>query len=186
MASGDRQHLSAEDGGETVIPGVLVAAAEGGGLLLTGPSGAGKSDAAWGLLERGYALVADDAVRLRRDGGRLVGSCPREGRGLLALRDLGIIDVALLRGEAAVALQAELALVVDLQPGSSPVCAESALRGRHDRCRIMGVELPRVQLTDTRHRPTAALIAAAVNMTLHPRVARPAMEDEGDEPLWPT
>ena len=41
------------------------AAREGHGVLLLGPSGSGKSDLLLRLLDRGFALVADDRVDLQ-------------------------------------------------------------------------------------------------------------------------
>ncbi len=152
--------MSAGPEAEAVIPGVLLTR-QGRGLLLTGPSGAGKSDAAWTLLERGYALVADDAVHVRCLGGRLLGRCPERGHGLLHLRDLGVMDVAALRGPEAVARETVLERVIELIPSLLPVSEASVLHGRHDQTWILGVALPRVRITGTQHRPVAALIEAA-------------------------
>ena len=59
------------------------------GVLLVGPSGAGKSDVALRLIEAGARLVADDAVHLRRHGGRLHAACPPSIAGLIEVRGLG-------------------------------------------------------------------------------------------------
>lgn len=82
-------------------------------LLLRGPSGAGKSDLAFRLIRTDPAgetcLVADDQVRLVRDGDRLVASAPEALAGLIELRGLGLVAVP------AVA-QGPVALIVDLVP----------------------------------------------------------------------
>lgn len=83
-------------------------ARDGAGVLLRGPSGAGKSDLGFRLIERGFALVADDRVDLRRDGEALLARPPAALGGLLELRGIGIVMV-----EERVE-EARIALVVDL------------------------------------------------------------------------
>jgi serine kinase of HPr protein (carbohydrate metabolism regulator) len=84
--------------------------------LLRGPSGSGKSDLALRFLflaRRGPAalepptLVADDQVRIRRDGDRLLVEAPATLRGKLEVRGLGIVEVKSVA-------EAELVLVADL------------------------------------------------------------------------
>ena len=84
--------------------------------LLRGPSGSGKSDLALRFLflaRRGPAalepptLVADDQVRIRREGGRLLVEAPATLRGKLEVRGLGIVEMKS-------AAEAELVLVADL------------------------------------------------------------------------
>ena len=84
--------------------------------LLRGPSGSGKSDLALRFLflaRRGPAalepptLVADDQVRIRREGDRLLVEAPATLRGKLEVRGLGIVELKS-------AADAELVLVADL------------------------------------------------------------------------
>jgi HPr kinase/phosphorylase len=82
------------------------AARHGAGVLLLGPPGSGKSDLLLRLIDRGFALVADDQVELRG----IVASAPAALAGLIEIRTLG-----LLRMEFVAA--APLALVVRLQRG---------------------------------------------------------------------
>ena len=56
-------------------------------MLLLGPSGSGKSDLLLRLLDRGYALVADDRVEWC-DG---VASAPAALAGVLEIRGLGVV-----------------------------------------------------------------------------------------------
>ena len=61
------------------------------GILLTGKSGVGKSDVALRMImEKGAVLVADDRVDLVCANGNLFGSCPKNIRGLLEVRNVGI------------------------------------------------------------------------------------------------
>jgi HPr kinase/phosphorylase len=85
-------------------------------VLLRGPSGSGKSDLALRFLflaRRGPAalepptLVADDQVRIRREGARLLVEAPATLRGKLEVRGLGIVEMKS-------AADAELVLVADL------------------------------------------------------------------------
>jgi HPr kinase/phosphorylase len=85
-------------------------------VLLRGPSGSGKSDLALRFLflaRRGPAalepptLVADDQVRIRREGDRLLVEAPATLRGKLEVRGLGIVEMKS-------AADAELVLVADL------------------------------------------------------------------------
>jgi HPr kinase/phosphorylase len=75
----------------------------GSGVLLIGPSGSGKSDLLLRLLDRGFALVADDRVEIV-DG---LASPPEALAGMLEVRGLGIVRLAHVA-------QTSLALVVDL------------------------------------------------------------------------
>lgn len=112
--------------------------------LLRGLSGSGKSDLALRFLflaRRGPAaleppiLVADDQVRLTRDGTRLMARAPEAIRGKLEVRGIGIVEVKSLP-------EAELALVVDLVP---PEEMERLPEG-DAAASLLGVELPLVRL----------------------------------------
>ncbi len=75
-------------------------------MLLLGPSGSGKSDLVLRLLDRGFALVADDRVELDEDG---VASAPAALAGLLEVRGLGLVQLPYLE-RATLALAVELGL----------------------------------------------------------------------------
>ena len=70
------------------------AARDAAGLLLLGPSGAGKSDLLLRLLDRGFALVADDQVEVE-DG---AASPPAALAGLLEVPGLGIVRLPYVAG----------------------------------------------------------------------------------------
>lgn len=98
-----------------VVHGTCVALGQRAALL-RGPPGAGKSDLALRfifLARRGPAalepplLVADDQVRIRREGSRLLASAPETIRGKMEVRGVGIVEIKTLA-------EAELVLVVDL------------------------------------------------------------------------
>ena len=82
------------------------AARDGAGVLLLGAPGIGKSDLLLRLLDRGFALVADDQVQI--EGGHA--QAPETLAGLLEVRGLGLLRLPYLPS-------ARLALVVQLQQG---------------------------------------------------------------------
>jgi serine kinase of HPr protein (carbohydrate metabolism regulator) len=113
--------------------------------LLRGPSGSGKSDLALRFLflaRRGPAaleapiLVADDQVCLVRNDGRILAKSPDTIRGKMEVRGVGIVEVKSL-------MEAELALVVDLMPGTEKI---ERLPEGNAKARLLGIELPLVGL----------------------------------------
>ena len=118
---------------------------EGWAVLLTGASGAGKSDLALRLIDRGWALVSDDNVRLEANRGGLVARGFSATAGLIELRGLGLFPAA--RTVAA----ARVALVVDLGPEPERL-PEPAVRT------LLGIAVPLVRLDP---RPPSAPIRLA-------------------------
>ncbi|MCX7982682.1 MAG: hypothetical protein N2572_07220 [Syntrophales bacterium] len=97
----------------------------GRGILITGPSGVGKTNCAWLLLKRGFRLVADDAVVLKRTrAGGLTGSAPEVIRGCLHLREKGIIRLHpdQLVEEVPVSVDVNLIKVGKEQIGETAIC----------------------------------------------------------------
>ena len=110
---------------ETVHGTALVL--EGQGILIRGPSGSGKSLLALALLDewesrgREAMLVADDGVRLRIEGDRVILGAPETIAGLIELRGRGVVE----RPHVG---QAALDVVVDLVPGLERMPEDSAFR----------------------------------------------------------
>lgn len=167
---------SAPEPGQTVVPGVLLAIA-GLGVMLRGPSGAGKSDCALTLIERGHALVADDAVQLHKKGAKLLGCCPEAGYGLLHLRDLGILDIGSLFGPDAVKHNSFIGLVITLSKPPGETYPDALIHGRYGVTELCCVSIPTLTITAVDQRPLASLIEAAVAQMLasgrHPQPAQP-------------
>ena len=99
---------------ETQVHGVLCEVL-GVGILLLGPSGIGKSECALELVARGHQLVADDVVRLRREGSTVLGSAPKRIRHYTEIRGLGLLYVPDLYGPDAVEDEGPVDVVVRLE-----------------------------------------------------------------------
>jgi hypothetical protein len=73
------------------------------GLLIEGAPGSGKSSLALALIDRGAELVGDDGVLLEVEAGRLIARPHPNTRGLLEVRNLGLLPFPV-RNAAPVAL----------------------------------------------------------------------------------
>lgn len=131
------------------------------GTLLKGESGVGKSEAALALIERGYALVADDFVYIRLVGEReLVATSSPLNRGYMECRGLGIIDVGELFGVRSVRLEKRIDLVVtfvDHRKGMD----EDRTGLEQDYYNILGHEVPHFTLPVRPGRDLARLVEVA-------------------------
>ena len=75
-----------------MMPHQATAVAIGGrALLIEGPPGSGKSSLALALIDRGARLIGDDSVMLEVADGRLLAHPHPETRGLLEVRNLGLL-----------------------------------------------------------------------------------------------
>jgi HPr kinase/phosphorylase len=112
---------------KTTVHGTCVALGTAGALI-RGSCGAGKSDLALRFLYLPAdrlgavpALVADDQVALRRDGDRILASCPQRLAGKIEVRGCGIARLK------ATIQEAELKVVVNLDwTGEAPRFPEKA------------------------------------------------------------
>lgn len=78
-------------------------AREEAAILILGESGSGKSQLALRLIERGALLLADDRTELFIREGRLWARAPEQLRGLMEIRNVGIVSLPF-KPEAAIAL----------------------------------------------------------------------------------
>jgi HPr kinase/phosphorylase len=148
----------------TDMHGVLIDVL-GIGVLLRGKSGIGKSETALDLVVRGHRLVADDLIRIRRQGGHVVGRGTRVIGHHMEIRGLGIINVKDLFGVSAVRDAKKIELVVELRDWSEG--EEYDRLGFDDRIeRILEVSVPTVQLPVRPGRNLAMLIEVAARNQL--------------------
>lgn len=154
-------HAETPNGTRPTIPGVLLSLS-GHGVMLCGPSGVGKSDCALSLIERGHALVADDAIQVARADHGLIGSSPEAGFGLLHLRDVGIVDIPRLYGAQAVQSSCTIELQISLDSLPGQPCPCSLLEGRHGSVEYCGIQVPEITITAVSQRPLPTLVEAVV------------------------
>lgn len=101
----------------------------GRGLVIMGPPGSGKSSLALALIDRGAVLVGDDSLLVEPRDGRLWAMPHPETRGLLEVRNLGLLPFPTCE-------EAPLALAIRLDP-AAPRYAEGA-----EAFEIEGLSLP--------------------------------------------
>ncbi|MCX7864822.1 MAG: HPr kinase/phosphatase C-terminal domain-containing protein [Novosphingobium sp.] len=105
----------------------------GRGLLIEGPPGSGKSSLALALIDRGAVLVGDDSVMLEARSGLLLASPHPQTRGLLEIRNLGLVPMP-------VCEQAPVALLICLEP-EAPRFVEQARISE-----VNGIKVPTIDL----------------------------------------
>ncbi|MCL5801470.1 MAG: hypothetical protein M1283_02950 [Gammaproteobacteria bacterium] len=118
------------------------------GVLIQGPSGIGKGELALELISRGHRLIADDAPQISvSTSNSLSGNCPPLLRNLLEVRSLGVLNVAALFGEQAVASSTPLQLIVTLETIIESEISERDIAGSmHTTRRLLDVDIPEIRL----------------------------------------
>ena len=152
-----------------VLHGVFMEVA-GMGVLITGDPAIGKSELALELVSRGHRLVADDAVEFHALSPEVLeGRSPDLLRDFMEVRGLGLLNIRMLFGEAAVKLRVQLRLIVQLTPANSWDAA-NRFDMQAELCRILEVTVPKVRLPVAIGRNLAVLVEVAVrNHTLQQR-----------------
>ncbi len=138
----------------------------GQGVMICGDSGIGKSETALELINKGYHVVADDAIDFSLDpNDELVGRASEPIRNLIEVRGLGIINVNDIFGSSAVLQEVKLSLVIMLEKWDS--------KKQYDRLgednlyfKIMGVDVPMLILPVAPGRNVSTLIEVAVRYFL--------------------
>jgi HPr kinase/phosphorylase len=137
----------------------------GFGALLRGPPGSGKSDLALRFIflpPAGFcghpALVADDQVALKREGDRILASCPQPLSGKMEVRGLGIVSIGL------VAPRADLKLLIDLDHREEV----PRLPGPPRRETVLGLPIQRLILDPFESSAALKLALAIQNSILDP------------------
>ena len=147
------------------LHGVLM---EVGGLgtLLLGDSGVGKSECALALVQRGHRLVADDLVVVQRfPNDVLIGSSSGLIRHHMELRGLGIVNVPMLFGVAAVLERHTVEFVIQLREwGEKTTVDRLGLDEEFES--ILGVAVPRVSMPVATGRDVALLVEIAARNQL--------------------
>lgn len=148
----------------TELHGVLIEVL-GIGVLMVGKSGIGKSETALDLVVRGHRLVADDVIRVRRQGAQVSG----RGAGLLGhhmeIRGLGIINIKDLFGISAVRDAKVIDLIVELHEWDATVEYDRLGFDEHTE-RLLDVPVPKLRLPVRPGRNIATLIEVAARNQL--------------------
>jgi HPr kinase/phosphorylase len=147
------------------LHGVLVDVL-GVGVLLVGKSSIGKSEAALELIMRGFRLVADDLVEVRRIAGEvLVGQASELIKHHMEVRGLGIINIKDMFGVAAVRDEKKVELVLELirWDENDSVDRLGLDEMSHD---ILGVQVPLQRIPVSPGRNVSSLIEVAARNRL--------------------
>ena len=117
---------------EPVLHQATCVAVDGRAVLVHGDPGTGKSSLALALIDRGAVLVGDDGVALEARDGALSASPPPNIRGLLEVRNVGLLEFPV--------TEARVALAVTLDPDAP------RLPDGPGTMRLLGIDVPHFAL----------------------------------------
>ena len=103
------------------------------GVLILGDSGSGKSDLALRLIDNGATLISDDISICRKNSNAIYLYCPPEIKGLLEVREIGIITVPFVE-------RIKLRLVVNLKSINNERFPKDSTY------RILGIKIPIINI----------------------------------------
>ena len=103
------------------------------GVLILGDSGSGKSDLALRLIDNGATLISDDISICRKNSDNIYLYCPPEIKGLLEVREIGIITVPFVE-------RIKLRLVVNLKSNNNERFPKDSF------FRILGIKIPIINI----------------------------------------
>ena len=103
------------------------------GVLILGDSGSGKSDLALRLIDSGATLISDDISICRKNSNNIYLYCPPEIKGLLEVREIGIITVPFVE-------RIKLRLVVNLKSNNNERFPKDSF------FRILGIKIPIINI----------------------------------------
>jgi HPr kinase/phosphorylase len=160
------EHLDREFAPQTSVHGELMDIHDIGVLML-GDSSVGKSECALELIRRGFHLIADDMVTVKcLNDSQLVGQATEVLPFHMEARGLGIIDIRLLFGVAAVRPDTRIGLAITLMDWEE--VAEMDRTGLNETTmEILGIAIPHVTIPIRPGRNVGTLVeVAALNQKL--------------------
>ena len=119
------------------------------GVLILGDSGSGKSDLALRLIDNGATLISDDISICRKNLNNIYLYCPPEIKGLLEVREIGIITVPFVE-------KIKLKLVVNLKSKNNERFPEDIY------FKILGIKIPLIHI-DGKNSSAVAKIKVKLN-----------------------
>ncbi len=144
----------------TMLHGVLLDVL-GVGIIIIGKSGIGKSECALDLVSRGYRLVSDDVVLIKRmPPSILIGTASDLIRYHMEIRGLGIVNIKDLFGITAIREKKQMDLVVELVRWESDSEYER-LGFEENSYEILGVGLPYLKIPVSPGRSVATIVEVA-------------------------
>jgi HPr kinase/phosphorylase len=149
----------------------------GAGILITGKSGIGKSECALEMISKGYRLVSDDVVVVRRmPHSILFGSSVDLVRYHMEIRGLGIVNIKDIFGITAIRDKKQMDLVVELVKWE-PESEYERLGFEERSYDILGVSLPYLRVPVIPGRSVSTILeVAARNQILKIMGQNPTME----------
>jgi len=144
----------------TMLHGVLLDVL-GVGIIIIGKSGIGKSECALDLVSRGYRLVSDDVVLVKKmPPSILIGTASDLIRYHMEIRGLGIVNIKDLFGITAIREKKQMDLVVELVRWESDSEYER-LGFEENSYEILGVGLPYLKIPVSPGRSVATIVEVA-------------------------
>ncbi len=133
----------------------------GAGILITGKSGIGKSECALELVSKGYRLVSDDVVVVKRmPPSTLFGSSVDLVRYHMEIRGLGIVNIKDIYGITAIRDKKQMDLVVELVKWE-PETEYERLGFEERNYDILGVPLPYLRIPVIPGRSVSTIVEVA-------------------------
>lgn len=132
------------------------------GVLILGDSGIGKSECALDLITRGHRLIADDSVRIREIGDRLIGEAPESIRDFIEIRGLGIINARDLFGVSALSPSTQIRFCIEFSDLTSSTADRLGLEPHM--LSILSSSIQKYPLPVMPGRNLATLVEAAVRV----------------------
>lgn len=160
LIEGITKYLEERLAPSTMVHGVLVDVL-GIGIMMIGKSGIGKSECALDLVSRGFRLVSDDVVIVKRlPPSVLFGTSSDLIRYHMEIRGLGIVNIKDLYGITAIREKKQMDIVVELVKWE-PASEYERLGFEENTYDILGVKLPYMKVPVSPGRSVATIVEVA-------------------------
>lgn len=160
LIEGITKYLEERLAPSTTLHGVLMDVL-GVGILIIGKSGIGKSECALDLVSRGYRLVSDDIVIVKKmPPSMLFGTSSDLIRYHMEIRGLGILNIKDLYGITAIREKKQMDIVVELVKWEIEV-EYDRLGFEENSYNILGVDLPYLKVPVSPGRSVATIVEVA-------------------------
>lgn len=133
------------------------------GIFISGESGIGKSELALALITRGHRLIADDVTQFSRTlPDTLDGHSPGFLADFMEVRGLGVVNIKAMFGSNAIKRNKTLRFIIHLTKYTEENKHQFDRLGTEQKSKkILGIEVPQIDLPVAPGRNIAALVEAA-------------------------